>query len=109
MSSTTTAAPGSKGRVLLAYSGGLDTSCILAWLIDEGYEVIAFMADVGQEEDFEAARVKADKIGAKKFVLADCRKEFVEHLIYPSVQANCIYEVRRPLALLSPSRAPTRS
>ena len=94
MSSTTTAAPGSKGRVLLAYSGGLDTSCILAWLIDEGYEVIAFMADVGQEEDFEAARVKADKIGAKKFVLADCRKEFVEHLIYPSVQANCIYEVR---------------
>merc|ERR1711939_1280101 len=85
-------APGSKGRVLLAYSGGLDTSCILAWLIEQGYEVIAFMADVGQEEDFEAARVKALKVGAKKFVLADCRKEFVEHLIYPSVQANCIYE-----------------
>lgn len=63
-------AAGSKGRVLLAYSGGLDTSCILAWLIDEGYEVIAFMADVGQEEDFEAAREKANKIGALKFVLA---------------------------------------
>jgi len=68
MSSTSQSkAPGSAGRVLLAYSGGLDTSCILAWLIEEGYEVIAFMADVGQEEDFDAAREKALKIGAKKF------------------------------------------
>jgi len=85
-------APGSKGRVLLAYSGGLDTSCILAWLIDQGYEVIAFMADVGQEEDFKAAEEKALKVGAKKFFCVDLRREFVEHLIYPSVQANCIYE-----------------
>ncbi|GAA5952718.1 hypothetical protein JCM3765_002255 [Sporobolomyces pararoseus] len=90
--STTVKAPGSAGRVLLAYSGGLDTSCILAWLIEEGYEVIAFMADVGQEEDFDAAREKALKIGAKKFFCVDLRKEFVEHLIYPAVQANCIYE-----------------
>lgn len=50
--------------MLLAYSGGLDTSCILAWLIEQGYEVVAYMADIGQEEDFEAARVKALKIGA---------------------------------------------
>merc|ERR1711939_1220813 len=64
-------APGSKGRVLLAYSGGLDTSCILAWLIDQGYEVIAFMADVGQEEDFKAAEEKALKVGAKKFLGVD--------------------------------------
>ncbi|KAL8290476.1 hypothetical protein RQP46_002734 [Phenoliferia psychrophenolica] len=85
-------APGSKGRVLLAYSGGLDTSCILAWLIEEGYDVIAFMADVGQEEDFEAARVKALAIGAKKFFLEDLRREFVESLIYPAVQCNAIYE-----------------
>lgn len=56
----------SKGRVLLAYSGGLDTSCILAWLIEQGYEVMAYMADVGQEEDFEAARKKALKVGATK-------------------------------------------
>ncbi|GAA6059893.1 hypothetical protein JCM10212_005276 [Sporobolomyces blumeae] len=90
--STQAKAPGSAGRVLLAYSGGLDTSCILAWLIEEGYEVIAFMADVGQEEDFDAAREKALKIGAKKFFCVDLRKEFVEHLIYPAVQANCIYE-----------------
>lgn len=83
----------SKGSVLLAYSGGLDTSCILAWLIDEGYDVVAFMADVGQEEDFGAARAKALKVGAKDFVLADMKREFIEHLIYPAVQANAIYEV----------------
>ncbi|KAF8912450.1 argininosuccinate synthetase [Mucidula mucida] len=80
------------GRVLLAYSGGLDTSCILAWLIEQGYEVYAFMADVGQEEDFEAAKVKALKVGAKKFFLEDMKREFVNELIYPAVQANCIYE-----------------
>ena len=57
------------GRVLLAYSGGLDTSTILAWLIDEGYEVIAYMANVGQEEDFEAVRAKAIQCGAKDFIL----------------------------------------
>ncbi|KAG2157822.1 argininosuccinate synthetase [Suillus bovinus] len=84
--------PPAKGRVLLAYSGGLDTSCILAWLIEEGYEVYAFMADVGQEEDFEAARKKALSVGAKKFFLEDLKREFVTHLIYPAVQANCIYE-----------------
>ncbi|KAL0571672.1 argininosuccinate synthetase [Marasmius crinis-equi] len=80
------------GRVLLAYSGGLDTSCILAWLIEQGYEVYAFMADVGQEEDFAAAEKKALKVGAKKFFLEDLKREFVTELIYPAVQANCIYE-----------------
>ncbi|KAJ7036516.1 argininosuccinate synthetase [Mycena alexandri] len=82
----------SKGRVLLAYSGGLDTSCILAWLIEQGYEVYAFMADVGQEDDFIAAEKKALKVGAKKFFLEDLKREFVTELIYPAVQANCIYE-----------------
>ncbi len=61
-------------RVLLAYSGGLDTSCILAWLIEQGYEVMAFMANIGQEEDFEAAKAKALKIGATKVFVQ------VEHL-----------------------------
>lgn len=82
----------SKGKVCLAYSGGLDTSVILAWLIEEGYEVVAFMADVGQEEDFEAAREKALKVGAVKFVVKDIRKEFVEELCFPAVQTNAIYE-----------------
>jgi len=81
----------SKGRVLLAYSG-LDTSCILAWLIEQGYEVYAFLADVGQEEDFEAARKKALNVGAKKFFLEDLKREFITELIYPAVQANAIYE-----------------
>ncbi|PPQ73771.1 hypothetical protein CVT24_007341 [Panaeolus cyanescens] len=84
--------PQAQGRVLLAYSGGLDTSCILAWLIEQGYEVYAFMADVGQEEDFAAAEKKALKVGAKKFFLEDLKREFVTELIYPAVQANCIYE-----------------
>ena len=52
----------SKGKIVLAYSGGLDTSVILKWLLEEGYEVVAFLADVGQKEDFEAAKAKALKI-----------------------------------------------
>lgn len=82
----------SKGKVCLAYSGGLDTSIILAWLLEQGYEVIAFLADVGQEEDFDAAREKALKIGATKFVVEDVRREFVEELCFPAVQSNAIYE-----------------
>lgn len=76
----------------MAYSGGLDTSVILAWLLEQGYEVIAFLANVGQEEDFDAAREKALAIGATKFVVEDVRKEFVTDLCYPAVQANAIYE-----------------
>jgi len=59
---STGAAPGSKGKVVLLYSGGLDTSCILLWLLEQGYDVHAYMADLGQEEDFEAARQKALKV-----------------------------------------------
>ncbi|EDO17407.1 hypothetical protein Kpol_1037p3 [Vanderwaltozyma polyspora DSM 70294] len=82
----------SKGKVCLAYSGGLDTSVILAWLLEQGYEVIAFMANVGQEEDFEAAKEKALKIGATKFVCVDCREQFVEDILFPAVQVNAVYE-----------------
>ncbi len=82
----------SKGKVCLAYSGGLDTSIILAWLLEQGYEVIAFMANIGQEEDFEAAREKALAIGATKYVLVDVRKQFVEDVCFPAIQANAIYE-----------------
>jgi len=82
----------SKGRVLLAYSGGLDTSCILVWLIEQGYDVLAYMANVGQEEDFEAARKKALKIGAKKVFIEDLRQVYVDELIFPAIQANAIYE-----------------
>lgn len=82
----------SLGKVCLAYSGGLDTSVILAWLLEEGYEVIAFLANIGQEEDFEAAEKKALAIGATKFVVADVRKQFVESVCFPAIQTNAIYE-----------------
>jgi len=82
----------SKEKVCLAYSGGLDTSCILAWLLEKGYEVVCFMADIGQEEDFEAAKEKALKIGASSVHIVDLRKEFVEKLCYPAIQCNAIYE-----------------
>ncbi|KAK6305291.1 hypothetical protein J4Q44_G00240710 [Coregonus suidteri] len=84
----------SKGTVVLAYSGGLDTSCILVWLKEEGYDVITYLANIGQEEDFDAAKKKAESLGAKKVFIEDLRAEFVEDFIWPSVQANAIYEDR---------------
>lgn len=82
----------SKGKVCLAYSGGLDTSCILRWLLDQEYEVVCFMADVGQEEDFEAAKAKALKIGAKACYIEDLNREFVEQMCFPAIQCNAVYE-----------------
>ena len=84
----------SKGKVVLAYSGGLDTSIILKWLLEEGYEVIAYVADVGQDEDFEAAREKALKVGASKVYVEDLKAEFVTDYIFPTFKANAIYEGR---------------
>ncbi len=81
-------------EIVLAYSGGLDTSVILKWLINQGYAVTAFIADVGQEEDFAAAENKALAIGAKQVVVVDCREEFVSDYIYPSLQAGALYENR---------------
>ncbi|XP_053948023.1 argininosuccinate synthase [Anastrepha ludens] len=81
-------------KVILAYSGGLDTSCILKWLLDKGYEVICLMADVGQKEDFEAARQKALKIGASDVIVTDVKEKFVEHYIWPAIQMGLIYEER---------------
>lgn len=92
MTSSDTSVPNK--TVVLAYSGGLDTSCILVWLIEQGYDVIAYLADVGQEEDFEAARIKALQLGAKKIYIEDLKEQFVEEFIWPSVQANAIYEDR---------------
>lgn len=83
-----------KEKIVLAYSGGLDTSVILKWLIEKGYEVIAYIADVGQDEDFEAAKEKALKIGASKVYIKDLKKEFVTDYIYPAIKANALYEGR---------------
>ncbi|KAL7622114.1 hypothetical protein AAE478_007616 [Parahypoxylon ruwenzoriense] len=84
----------SKGRVCLAYSGGLDTSTILKWLINEGYTVVCFLANVGQDEDWAAVEKKALAIGAEKMVILDLQKELVEQLVFPAIQCNAIYEDR---------------
>jgi len=81
-------------KVVLAYSGGLDTSVILKWLLERDYEVIAYIADVGQEDDFEAAEAKALKIGASKVYVEDLKRDFVENYIYPAFKANVVYESR---------------
>ena len=75
-------------------TGGLDTSCILRWLLDEGYEVFCFLADVGQEEDWDEVRAKAKKVGASKMIIQDLRREFVEQLCFRAVQCNAQYEGR---------------
>jgi argininosuccinate synthase len=84
----------SKGRVCLAYSGGLDTSTILKWLILEGYEVVCFLANIGQEENWAEVEKKALALGAEKMVILDLQKEFVEHIIHRAIQCNAIYEDR---------------
>lgn len=84
----------SKKKVVLAYSGGLDTSVILKWLLEEGYEVFAYIANIGQQEDFETVQKKALKIGATKVFVEDMRKAFVTDYIFPVYKANAIYEGR---------------
>ena len=115
------AAAGSKGDVVLLYSGGLDTSTVLVWLKEQGYNVHAYCANLGQEgacpsiflpskraasssharpappphpraEDFEGARKKALQIGAKSVHIEDLREDFLSNFILPSIQANGIYE-----------------
>jgi argininosuccinate synthase len=81
-------------KVVLAYSGGLDTACILKVLLQRGYEVIAFVADVGQQEDFEEVAERARKTGATKVYVEDLKREFVTDFIYPAIAGNAIYENR---------------
>ena len=80
--------------VVLAYSGGLDTSIILKWLSNKGFNIICYCANVGQVDDFDAVRVKALSLGASKVYIEDLRKEFVLDAIFPAVQCNAIYESR---------------
>ncbi len=81
-------------RVVLAYSGGLDTSCILKYLGELGYEVIAYIADVGQADDFDEIRERAEKTGAVSVFIEDLRETFVTEFVFPALAGNAIYENR---------------
>src|SRR3972149_281995 len=80
-------------KVVLAYSGGLDTSVILHWLIKTyRCEVVAYCADLGQGEELERVREKAVKTGARKVVIEDLKEEFVRDFVFPCLKANAVYE-----------------
>ena len=80
-------------KVVLAYSGGLDTSIIIKWLIETyGCEVIAYCADLGQDEDMKAVKKKALKTGASKAYVLDLKEEFVKDYVFPMLRASAVYE-----------------
>lgn len=84
-----------KKKIVLAYSGGLDTSVILKWLLEKGFDVVTFTADIGQKDaDLEKAKDKALKLGASKAYVIDLKKEFVEDYIFPVFKSGAIYENR---------------
>ena len=80
-------------KIVLAYSGGLDTSVICRWLQETyGAEVVTFTADIGQGEEVEPARAKAKALGAREIYIEDLTEEFVADFVYPMFRANTIYE-----------------
>jgi argininosuccinate synthase len=85
-------------KVVLAYSGGLDTSVAIKWLKDRGYEVVAYMADVGQEKTTTAAIARAKAAGASKVIVKDLKKKFVTDYVWPALKAGAVYEGRYTLA-----------
>jgi len=87
------AKPEKINKVVLAYSGGLDTSIILKWLTETyGCEVVTFTADLGQGEELEPARAKAELLGIKEIYIEDLREEFVRDFVFPMFRANALYE-----------------
>ncbi|MDX1716063.1 MAG: argininosuccinate synthase [Anderseniella sp.] len=87
------AATGSVKKVVLAYSGGLDTSIILKWLQTElGAEVVTFTADLGQGDELEPARRKAEMLGIREIYIEDLREEFISDFVFPMFRANALYE-----------------
>src|SRR5947208_869138 len=85
-------------RVVLAYSGGLDTSVAVRWMAQElGVDVIALAADVGQGGDLDAVRERALAAGAVEAVVVDCREEFARDFVAPAIRANGLYEGKYPL------------
>ncbi|RLE50719.1 MAG: argininosuccinate synthase [Candidatus Methanomethylicota archaeon] len=86
-------------KVVLAYSGGLDTSVAIRWLMEKyGVDVVTVTVDVGQQEDFKAIEERAYKIGVKKHYTIDAKKEFAEKFVFQAVKANALYEEKYPLS-----------
>jgi argininosuccinate synthase len=84
-------------KIVLAYSGGLDTSVAIKWLQENGYDVIAVCLDVGEGKDLDFIKEKALKVGAIKSVVIDAKNEFAESFVLPALQANTMYENKYPL------------
>jgi len=86
-------------KVVLAYSGGLDTSVAIKWLVEEyQLDVITLIVDVGNERDFAAIQEKALKVGAVKALVSDAKESLVNHFVFPALQADAVYEDQYPLA-----------
>ncbi|HET9410534.1 MAG TPA: argininosuccinate synthase [Candidatus Dormibacteraeota bacterium] len=85
-------------KVVLAYSGGLDTSVAIRWLKDQGWDVVAFTVDLGEKKDLDAIQARALKTGASAAYVADGREPFLQLFVWPSLQAGAVYEKEYPLA-----------
>ncbi|MBF0384781.1 MAG: argininosuccinate synthase [Candidatus Omnitrophica bacterium] len=85
-------------KIVLAYSGGLDTSCAIKWLKDKDYEVVAFIADVGQNENFDEIKLRALNTGASKVYALNLQEEFVNDYVFAALKASAVYENRYYLA-----------
>ena len=85
-------------KAVLAYSGGLDTSVAIRWLMEQGLDVVALTVDVGQPGNLNQTKEKAGLIGAKKCAVVDARQEFAEDFILPALKANALYEGQYPLS-----------
>ena len=85
-------------KLVLAYSGGLDTSVAIRWLKDQGWEVVAFTVDLGEKKDLDAIQARALKTGASAAYVADGRLPFLQLFVWPSLQAGAVYEKEYPLA-----------
>jgi len=85
-------------KVVLAYSGGLDTSCAIPWLKDRGYDVIAMIADIGQGENFDEIKARALKTGASKVHICNLQNEFIKNYVFPAIKASAVYEKKYFLA-----------
>src|SRR3979409_474653 len=88
----------SNRKLVLAYSGGLDTSVAIRWLKEKGWDVIAFTVDLGEKKDLDAIQARALKTGASAAYVADGRKPFLQLFVWPSLQAGAVYETEYPLA-----------